>query len=171
MAIIRTPRKSALIITAAIVFLLFMSVAGSHLYHYTARNTFCLNCHEMQRPYDQWKTSTHYNGKSGVVANCVDCHLPQGSFKKMFYKSYFGVRDVYAHFFKDISKIDWKEKRKHMSSFVFEDGCLSCHVNLFPSSLSKGGLRAHKEYSAKLTEEKCFECHEHQNLVHKERQP
>ncbi len=170
MALIRTTRKFALTITVGTVCLVMAQMVGSRLYHYSSTNSFCLNCHEMIKPYNQWKASSHYNGKSGVVANCIDCQLPQGLIKKIAYKTFFGVKDVYAHFFKDISGIDWKGKRQHLDTFVFEDGCKRCHANLFPSTLSKGGFRAHREYEDNITKQKCFECHEHQNLVHKEEQ-
>ncbi len=170
MALIRTTRKFALMITVGAVCIVMVQMVGSSLYHYTSTNSFCLNCHEMTRAYNQWKASSHYNGNSGVVANCIDCHLPQGVIKRIGYKTFFGTKDVYAHFFKDTSRIDWQGKRQHLNTFVFEEGCKRCHANLYPSNLSKGGLRAHMEYEDNITKQKCFDCHEHQNLVHKEEQ-
>ena len=123
MALIRTTRKFALMITVGAVCIVMVQMVGSRLYHYTSTNSFCINCHEMIKPYNQWKASSHYNGNSGVVANCVDCHLPQGGIKKFVYKTFFGTKDVYAHFFKDIPSIDWEKKRQHLHKFVFEDGC------------------------------------------------
>ncbi|MDY6974535.1 MAG: NapC/NirT family cytochrome c [Thermodesulfobacteriota bacterium] len=37
---------------------------------------FCALCHEIQFAVDTWKTSTHINTALGVVADCMDCHLP-----------------------------------------------------------------------------------------------
>ena len=61
---------------------------------------FCASCHEIQFAVKTWKTSTHTNNLQGVVADCMDCHLPSpmihsiffcqnGSWYKRRYRSFF----------------------------------------------------------------------------------
>ena len=42
----------------------------------TSTPGFCASCHEIQFAVNTWKTSTHANNAHGVVADCMDCHLP-----------------------------------------------------------------------------------------------
>lgn len=167
MTVVRPSRPYALLAAISTVSAVMAGGAGISYYGHTSTSGYCASCHEMTTAYKQWKASSHYNGKSGVVANCIDCHLPPAGIKKLVYKSYFGAKDQYAHLFKDVSKIDWEERKKQVGHYTFEAGCKKCHTNLFPSSLTVAGLNAHREYVGGLTNKKCFDCH--RNLVHKER--
>lgn len=44
----------------------------------TDSTAFCLSCHEMQAfAFESHKQSRHFANRSGVRAECADCHVPQ----------------------------------------------------------------------------------------------
>ncbi|HZH73932.1 MAG TPA: NapC/NirT family cytochrome c, partial [Mariniphaga sp.] len=43
---------------------------------YFSTNESCMLCHVHPHAEDSWKQSVHVNNGSGVMVNCVDCHLP-----------------------------------------------------------------------------------------------
>ena len=44
----------------------------------TNTESFCISCHEMRDyVYREYKTSSHYNNRTGVRASCPDCHVPK----------------------------------------------------------------------------------------------
>ena len=42
---------------------------------YTNRSEFCLSCHEMSIPYEEFKKTVHYKNRSGTTVQCADCHV------------------------------------------------------------------------------------------------
>lgn len=42
----------------------------------TSTPEFCASCHEIKPAVVAWRSSTHTNNASGVVVDCMDCHLP-----------------------------------------------------------------------------------------------
>jgi len=54
-------------------------IGGTHYaFEATSSPEFCANaCHEMQTVTAEYKQSAHYSNRSGVRAECADCHIPQ----------------------------------------------------------------------------------------------
>ena len=127
---------------------------------YTSSEEFCISCHEMVEPYQQWKESAHYNNESGVVATCADCHLPTDMISKIKVKIITGTRDMYVHYLGDPEGLDFKELARKARENISDDSCVQCHKNLFPAYLSKGGFIAHRSLERGV-EKKCVECHKH----------
>ncbi|MGZ6109603.1 MAG: NapC/NirT family cytochrome c, partial [Gemmatimonadaceae bacterium] len=50
--------------------------------HATATNTFCAACHAQNAALD-WEQSSHYRNRTGFIAGCGDCHVPQHFFARM----------------------------------------------------------------------------------------
>ena len=42
---------------------------------WTNRTEFCLSCHEMSIPYEEYKKTVHYKNRSGTTVSCADCHV------------------------------------------------------------------------------------------------
>lgn len=137
--------------------------------HYALKNTsddkFCVVCHEMQPMVISYTKDIHSGiGKTGIKAECVDCHLPHDNLIKYVYtKARNGVVEGYIHFFGDPDKIDWHQNRKHKEKFVFDNGCLNCHKNILQSSeASNQAHKMHTHYTKLLNtdkELKCVSCH------------
>jgi nitrate/TMAO reductase-like tetraheme cytochrome c subunit len=135
----------------------------------TSTPEFCASCHEIKPAVVAWRSSTHTNNASGVVVDCMDCHLPapQDTFDFFFAKTYHGIKDVAIHFFGD--EYD-KEKARNNAYAAFENSeCQKCHRNLLHMPYKRGAMLAHRSvlYARPGYEKKCVDCH--YDLVHSER--
>jgi formylglycine-generating enzyme len=136
--------------------------SAAKLNKYTSTNTFCASCHTVHpHAIQSWKLSTHYDNKSGIVVNCVECHLPPEGIEKYSEKIKTGLRDVYGTVCKDVSKINWEEKSRpeYAVRHTFESSCIHCHQNLFPLKLSEKGEDAHLYYLNNKKDVRCINCH------------
>jgi len=131
--------------------------------HYTSTNESCAMCHVHPHADVTWRLSSHHNTPSGVSVKCVDCHLPPEDQKARFLtrKAYHGFHDLYVFLTKDVEEIDWVEKRSIEAAqrFVYQDGCLKCHTNMFPSTLSEQGCQQHIKYLRDPENTSCLQCH------------
>ncbi|MDH3837008.1 MAG: NapC/NirT family cytochrome c [Desulfobacteraceae bacterium] len=135
----------------------------------TSTPDFCASCHEIKPAVVAWRSSTHANNASGVVADCMDCHLPapQDTFDFFFAKSYHGIKDVVIHF---LSGEYDQEKARNNAYAAFENReCQKCHRNLLYMPNQRGAMLAHRSvlYAKPGYEKKCVDCH--YDLVHSER--
>lgn len=135
----------------------------------TSTPDFCASCHEIKPAVVAWRSSTHTNNASGVVADCMDCHLPapQNTFEFFFSKTYHGMKDVVLHFF--IEKYDGEKAREAAYADFNNDRCQKCHRNLLNMPYQRGAMLAHRSvlYARPGYEKKCIDCH--YGLVHSER--
>lgn len=134
---------------------------------FTSSVDFCtVNCHEMAVSYREWRTSSHYDNNTGVVAECADCHLPTGFLPKIKAKIFFGVRDTVVHYLGDPENLDRKRLAEMALESITDGSCIQCHKNLFPSGLPRGGFLAHSRLK-RGEKGKCVSCH--RQLVHQRR--
>ncbi|AQW85444.1 cytochrome C [Campylobacter pinnipediorum subsp. caledonicus] len=131
----------------------------------TSDEKFCVVCHEMDPIVIAYSKDIHSGiGKTGVKAKCVDCHLPHDNIINYIYaKARNGVVEGAIHFFGDAENINWHENRKHRKNFVFDDGCLNCHTNIYDNKLiSAKAHEMHDHYKSLLNTDKklgCASCH------------
>ena len=136
----------------------------------TSDDKFCTMCHTMQPMADAYSADVHGgNNPMGIKVNCVECHLPHdGLANYLFAKARTGLHDFRVENFGDLDSINWEEKRKHAKHFVYDSGCMHCHVKLRDVTMSDPkAFIAHKEYFEKRTNKMCVECHNnvgHHNL-------
>jgi cytochrome c nitrite reductase small subunit len=165
----RRPVK-LLVFSALVIFVGFpvFSVAYYTMVR-TSTPEFCSSCHEIVPAYNEWRTSSHANNRRGVVAYCMDCHLPapHQMFQFFYAKTWHGLKDVLVHFLG--KKYDRKKAREAAYASISNDQCLKCHGNLLYMPYKRGAMLAHRTvlYPRPGYEKKCFDCH--RNLVHKPR--
>ena len=132
----------------------------------TSTPQFCALCHEIQPAYRDWQTSSHGYNEWGVVADCMDCHLPapHDTINFFYKKSYHGLKDVFAHIFLD--EYDRAENREHAYADIENAQCLKCHRNILYLANNRGAMLAHRTvvYAREGYEKRCVDCH--RNLVH-----
>ena len=140
---------------------IFVMLGGSKVMDKTSTNEFCEVCHVHPHVTESWKLSTHYDNKSGIVVNCVECHLPPKGHGYMKEKIKLGVKDLYSYMFKDSADFNWEAKStvEEAQRFTSKESCIKCHVNLFPRTLNKEGMDAHLYYSQHEDELHCINCH------------
>ena len=135
----------------------------------TSTPDFCISCHEIVPAYEAWKTSTHANNRRGVVADCMDCHLPAAHdmFQFFYAKTWHGLKDVFVHF---LGKPYDREKARQVAyATIKNDQCLKCHRNILYIAHNRGAMLAHRTvlYPRPGYEKKCLDCH--RPLVHVKR--
>ncbi|MFH2066226.1 MAG: NapC/NirT family cytochrome c [Pseudomonadota bacterium] len=137
----------------------------------TSTPQFCASCHEIEFAFNTWRTSSHVNNEQGFVADCMDCHLPapHDTFNFFFAKTAHGIKDVVAHFTKDMSQYDHELQRQKAYASFTNDQCRKCHRNILYIPNSRGAMMAHRTvlYARPGYEKKCVDCH--RDLVHRER--
>ena len=165
--------KKAIIAGALVVLGIVIAFPLFSMSYYTMVRTstpeFCASCHEIKPAVVAWRSSTHTNNAAGVVADCMDCHLPapENTFDFFFAKSYHGMKDVAIHFLRG----DYdQEKARELAYANFENSqCQKCHRNLLNMPNKRGAMLAHRSvlYARPGYEKKCIDCH--YDLVHSER--
>jgi len=139
---------------------------------YTNTTAFCISCHEMRKPYEEYEKTPHATNNSGVKAICSDCHVPKNWTDKL-------IRKIYATnelFHWAMGTIDTPEqfeaKRLEMAervwaSMIESDSreCRNCHT--FKSmTIEKQKEEARKQHAKALKKrETCIECHK--GIAHK----
>ena len=132
---------------------------------YFSTNESCMMCHVHPHAEESWMLSSHVNNSSGVMVNCVDCHLPPKDDTWAHYtaKISLGVRDLWGYLTKDPAEIDWdrKSELEHAVKYIPNESCVKCHQNLFPQGISDDGITAHLYYeeNAEKLNLQCISCH------------
>ncbi len=147
--------------TVSFVFGMIVLLIMNYGYKSTSTNDFCESCHVHPQANQSWKIGPHVYNQSGVMVNCVDCHLPPSGIDRFTAKVSTGMRDLYGYVFKDSSDFNWEaqSQREYAKHHVYKAACITCHQNLFPPELSKKGEDAHIYYDQKPDELRCINCH------------
>ncbi|MDD4732048.1 MAG: NapC/NirT family cytochrome c [Desulfovibrio sp.] len=137
----------------------------------TSTPEFCASCHEIEPAVQAWKASTHVNNGQGLVADCMDCHLPapHDTINFFFSKTWHGLKDVAVHVATGGDDYVRKEQREKAYKSIKNDQCLKCHRNLLSMPDQRGAMLAHRSALHPMPgyEKKCTDCH--RNLVHVDR--
>ncbi|MBA6379855.1 MULTISPECIES: NapC/NirT family cytochrome c [unclassified Colwellia] len=140
----------------------------------TSTEEFCVSCHGMSEPFKEYKETHHFNSQSGVVATCVDCHLPKEFVPKMIRKTV-AMREVWHMMLGSINTAEkFEKKRGFLAQRVWDEmketdsrECRSCHdQNRW--DLEKQSKRARKKHDIedmKKKDKTCIDCHK--GLAHK----
>lgn len=156
-------RKPFVWFAAGVVAMLLAIYPFNKAVHYTGTNEYCFSCHVHDHAEESWRLSPHVNNKSGIVVNCIDCHLPPKGQGHLWAKIKHGAKDVYGFLFKDSADYNWESKRTITvaNKFTYESSCVKCHSNLFPVGLSVDGVDSHLHYERNRDEMTCLNCHMH----------
>ncbi|NBB75752.1 MAG: cytochrome C [Bacteroidetes bacterium] len=146
----------------------------SLLYYTMARTStphFCASCHEIVPAYQSWQTSSHVNNQQGIVANCMDCHLPppENTIAFFYSKTLHGIKDIVVHLIEGSEAYERGENRVAAYHYMENEHCQKCHRNLLHIPSSRGAMLAHRNalYGRNESERKCVDCHT--QLVHVDR--
>lgn len=128
----------------------------------TTDEVFCTTCHSME-PMGQSYAMDLHGGRSthGVTASCSDCHLPHDSpprFIWAYWRRLLG--DAWIEMIHGTDTADWNALRDERDRYVFDSGCLTCHVNLleaFPRNAE--AFSAHEAYFLDDGTQQCVSCH------------
>jgi cytochrome c nitrite reductase small subunit len=121
---------------------IFLVPAGRFLENHPS---FCNSCHEMNRPYEGWKSS----GANRSHSNCMDCHSGKGVSGIVEAESR-GLGQLVAHFL-----LSEKELKGPFIAHVPRTFCLKCHDIQLPRT-----AKAHLPF--RVENKECSGCHKHQ---------
>jgi cytochrome c-type protein NapC len=140
-----------------------------------ATNTleFCISCHEMESTvYQEYKTTIHYQNRTGVRAVCSDCHVPKSWVHKMVRKVK-ASKEVYHKILGSINTSEkFEAKRLHLAKNVWREmkatdsrECRNCHtINSMNPEFQRP--RARKQHMAAMKAgQTCIDCHK--GIAHK----
>jgi nitrate/TMAO reductase-like tetraheme cytochrome c subunit len=105
---------------------------------------FCNSCHEMNRPYEGWKSS----GASTSHPNCMNCHSGKG-FYGIVEAETRGFGQLVEHFI-----LSEKELKGPFIANVPRQFCLKCHNLNLPRT-----AKAHVPFD--IDGKECSRCHKH----------
>ena len=135
-----------------------------------ATNTqqFCISCHEMERnPHREMQGTIHDVNRSGVGAQCADCHVPHGWTHKMARKME-ASKEVWGWIFGTIrTEEQFEDKRRELAEREWtrleaNDSleCRNCH-DFDSMDFTMQSSRAARAHSTTLAEGEatCITCH------------
>lgn len=130
-------------------------------YRYSSRSTFCFTCHQMRSVREGWLVSAHGQNQQGIIAECVDCHLPRGYARRLWAKTYLGSKAIVVHFSR--SAKNWAPRREALSAKIRaeipDDTCRACHPDLLEPGCSPISLAAHRGNLLLKKPRDCLDCH------------
>lgn len=159
--------KSKPILIISLGVMLMIVVAAATMSPYASSTSFCLSCHEMNFPYQEYKESKHFKNASGVRVECQSCHIPQAMVPRLLRKVW-AVQELYAHFsgvldtekqFEDerprLAKRLWAEMKANNSR-----ECRSCHnQQAFIFAEFKKPKDAKRMQKGLKENQTCIDCH------------
>ncbi|MCK3658030.1 cytochrome C [Pasteurellaceae bacterium Pebbles2] len=164
---LRTPSKMAvgtLVLITAIGVMLLWGGFNKGL-EMTNTEQFCSDCH-MNDVVPEYRASVHYSNRSGVKAECSDCHVPHEFGPKMIRKIQAST-EVWAHI---TGKVDTKEKfeahrlemaEREWARMKANDSqeCRNCH-NFEDMDFTQQKTVAQEMHARAQDEGKtCIDCH------------
>ena len=144
-------------------------VVGSVNTALEATNTieFCISCHEMRGNYEEYKKTVHYSNRTGVRAECSDCHVPKQNWFSEMRRKIAAAKDVWAEL---AGSVDTKEKfearRLEMAKREWarmkesnSSGCRNCHSFASMNLDAQDKLAKKKHAQAEEEGKTCIDCH------------
>ncbi len=135
--------------------------------------TFCISCHEMQSTvYQEYKTTIHYQNRTGVRATCSDCHVPDPWVHK-FVRKIEASRELFHKIAGSISTPEKFEAKRltlaknvwHAMKNTDSRECRNCH-NFESMAPEFQRPRARTQHlNAFKTGQTCIDCHK--GIAHK----
>lgn len=144
---------------------------------WTNRTEFCISCHEMTIPFEEYKKTVHYTNRSGTTVSCSDCHVATSKtpvdYVRKLVRKMVAANDVLGHLrgtldtpekFEakrfEMAKREWKRMKDADSQ-----ECRNCHKfeTMDRDKQKKRSWRRHDEaIEEHMT---CIDCHK--GIAHK----
>lgn len=135
--------------------------------HYTSSTEFCVSCHSMEIPYEEYEGSIHFSNAKGIRAECSDCHIPSDPMDYVITKVR-ASKDIYHEFV--TGKIDtedkYEEHRMAMAETVWAQlrandsaTCRSCHEFEAMDTYEQSEDAAKMHQYGRDNNQTCIDCH------------
>ena len=147
----------------------FAMTAGTQaMVHATGTDQFCSTaCHSMQWVAKEHRESVHGVNRTGVAAECHDCHIPHHYPEILWYKTKAGIKDAIGEMRGVISTEEkFKAERARMAQHVWDEfkandsrNCRTCH------QFSPDVVKKQKDFVQPMHQQvlegkaTCIDCH------------
>jgi cytochrome c-type protein NapC len=173
---LRKPSTKYSVLAISLVSIVIGSISWDAFQNVLAKTNsleFCIGCHEMRDTvYVEYKKTIHYANRTGVRAECPDCHVPKGFFSKMHRKLQ-ASQEIWS---KLMGYIDTPEKfeARRMALATHEwdrmkstgsRECRNCHNFEAMSGDIQKQTVFKKHMKAKDDGQTCIDCHK--GIAHK----
>ena len=139
--------------------------------HKTSSQAFCVSCHSMSQPKEEWESSSHFSNAKGIRAECADCHVPSEGWHYVKAK-FIALKDLW---YEMQGKLDNKEKfeahRAELAKIVWDEmkatdseTCRSCHSFDAMEFSQQSKLAKQMHSDAQTNHQTCIDCHK--GIVH-----
>ena len=144
---------------------------------WTNRTEFCISCHEMTIPYEEYKKTVHYSNRSGTTVTCADCHVASSKrpfdYARKLTRKVAAARDIYGHL---LGTIDTPEKfeakrlemaKREWARMQAADSkeCRNCHDFKTMDPAKQKDRSVVKHEGAIEDGKTCIDCHK--GIAHK----
>lgn len=144
---------------------------------FTNRTEFCINCHEMTIPYEEYKKTIHYSNRTGTTVSCSDCHVASSKhpfdYARKLTRKAVAARDVIGHI---TGIVDTPEKfeahrlemaKREWARMKAADSqeCRNCHKFETMDKSKQKDRSAVKHEGAIEDGKTCIDCHK--GIAHK----
>ena len=135
--------------------------------HYTSSIEFCVSCHSMSIPYEEYQGSAHYSNAKGIRAECSDCHIPADTTNYLITKIR-AVKNIYHEHVsgKIASEKKFEEHRMAMAETVWVQlrendsaTCRSCHTFDAMDTFEQSRDAAKMHEYGRENNQTCIDCH------------
>ncbi|MFV0450585.1 MAG: NapC/NirT family cytochrome c [Vibrio sp.] len=135
--------------------------------HYTSSTEFCVSCHSMEIPFEEYQGSVHFSNGKGIRAECADCHIPTTPVDYVLTKIR-ASKDIYHEFIS--GKINTEDKyedhRMAMAETVWAQlrandsaTCRSCHTYAAMDRYEQSEEAAKMHVYGVENQQTCIDCH------------
>ncbi|HJW24007.1 MAG TPA: NapC/NirT family cytochrome c [Rhodocyclaceae bacterium] len=144
---------------------------------WTNRTEFCISCHEMTIPFEEYKKTVHYTNRSGTSVGCPDCHVASSKtpndYARKLTRKVVAARDVYGHVTGSVDTTEkFEEKRLEMARREWarmkaadSRECRNCH-KFETMDKDKQKKRSYRKHEEAIEDNKtCIDCHK--GIAHK----
>lgn len=160
-------RNLVLLVLTGVAIGWFTLGGSAAVMNYTSKTEFCLSCHSMSIPYEEYQGSIHFSNAKGIRAECADCHIPSQPIDYLVTKIR-ASKDIFHEYV--TGKIDTEEKyeqhRIAMAETVWEQlrandsaTCRSCHTFDAMDNYEQSEDAAKMHEYAQKNQQTCIDCH------------
>lgn len=133
----------------------------------TSTTSFCVSCHSMDVPHQEWQNTPHFANAEGIQAGCADCHIPHEGVAYLKKKMTSGISDVIAEITGGIPDAEtYEARRAEMAKEVWAEmeandsrTCRSCHDTDHWDLYEQSTKAAEKHRSMAESGDTCISCH------------
>lgn len=131
------------------------------------REEFCISCHEMRKPYEEYQNTVHNSNRAGIRVTCSDCHVPREVPSMVVHKISQAWQEWSSHLSRKLTTSEEYEAHRYaMAKAVWGEmkendsrECRNCHDEAAVNAeLQPPKVRA-KHAKGKAEGMTCIDCH------------